>query len=227
MIDQPAGAGPDGQWQSVHESPSAAACTTSNLATVDLQQLKEHVAQCIDSSLQMVEQELKLILHSPHSVVAQLAQKASSMGGKRLRPMLVLLSAQAASQSKTHVCSIDQDLLNIAVSVELVHAASLIHDDVMPLFCWAITFSPKPTRLPHPADRPSRLDASRQQRRSCARGNCGSNYRPGTGRSLRTNIMTCCSKKPLHCALLVADWALGKPGLTVNNKKPFIALDGI
>ncbi len=131
MIDQPAGAGPDGQWQSVHESPSAAACTTSNLATVDLQQLKEHVAQCIDSSLQMVEQELKLILHSPHSVVAQLAQKASSMGGKRLRPMLVLLSAQAASQSKTHVCSIDQDLLNIAVSVELVHAASLIHDDVM------------------------------------------------------------------------------------------------
>lgn len=131
MIDQPARVGPDGQWQSGQANQSAAACTTSNIAAVDLQQLKVQVAQCIGDSLQMVEQEIKRILHSPHSVVAQLAQKASSMGGKRLRPMLVLLSAHAAAPSSRNTYSLDRDLLNIAVSVELVHSASLIHDDVM------------------------------------------------------------------------------------------------
>ncbi len=58
-----------------------------------------------------------------------LAEQAAAMGGKRLRPMLVLLCAYASS-SKMSPAQHD-DLISIAASVELVHAASLVHDDVL------------------------------------------------------------------------------------------------
>ncbi len=48
-----------------------------------------------------------------------------SAGGKRLRPVLALATATAGSRPATN-----EDLLG-AVSVELVHLASLYHDDVM------------------------------------------------------------------------------------------------
>lgn len=45
-------------------------------------------------------------------------------GGKRLRPMLTLLSAGATG-------SISSSHLDLAVTLELIHIASLIHDDIM------------------------------------------------------------------------------------------------
>ncbi|HBE71708.1 MAG TPA: polyprenyl synthetase family protein [Planctomycetaceae bacterium] len=56
-------------------------------------------------------------------------RQAGAMGGKRLRPMLVLLSARATTESIN--VRHQQELAQIAASVELVHAASLVHDDVL------------------------------------------------------------------------------------------------
>jgi len=50
-------------------------------------------------------------------------------GGKRIRPALVLLSAKA-SQGKGSA-KLNKALINIAAAVELVHNASLLHDDVL------------------------------------------------------------------------------------------------
>jgi octaprenyl-diphosphate synthase len=47
-------------------------------------------------------------------------------GGKRIRPCLVMLSAGAASGSAD-----DPRVLRLAAAVELMHAASLMHDDVV------------------------------------------------------------------------------------------------
>lgn len=58
-----------------------------------------------------------------------LARQAAAMGGKRLRPMLVLLSASATQGRLSHIER--DELISIAASVELVHAASLVHDDVL------------------------------------------------------------------------------------------------
>jgi len=99
---------------------------------IDAQQLKDQVISCVGEALLSVEQSLTASLNSRYSEVRQLSEKASSMGGKRLRPMLVLLSAQAAASGPGRPTARDrQDLARIATAVELVHTASLVHDDVM------------------------------------------------------------------------------------------------
>ena len=54
--------------------------------------------------------------------LAQLASATLSAGGKRMRPMLVLLSAGPDTGPAT---------IRAAVAVELIHTASLVHDDVL------------------------------------------------------------------------------------------------
>ena len=49
--------------------------------------------------------------------------------GKRLRPALVTLSSKAVSAS--HAPEAEKQLIKIATSIELIHMASLIHDDVI------------------------------------------------------------------------------------------------
>jgi octaprenyl-diphosphate synthase len=46
-------------------------------------------------------------------------------GGKRIRPLLVLLAAEAVGRSD------DEKVLDAAVAVELLHAESIIHDDII------------------------------------------------------------------------------------------------
>jgi geranylgeranyl pyrophosphate synthase len=55
---------------------------------------------------------------------ADTAAETLAAGGKRLRPLLVLLSAPAARQG-------DEDLVRAGSAVELVHMATLVHDDVL------------------------------------------------------------------------------------------------
>jgi heptaprenyl diphosphate synthase len=55
---------------------------------------------------------------------AATARETLTAGGKRLRPLLVLLSAPAAGQETA-------DLVRAGSAVELVHMATLVHDDVL------------------------------------------------------------------------------------------------
>jgi geranylgeranyl pyrophosphate synthase len=48
-------------------------------------------------------------------------------GGKRLRPMLCLLSYRACGGNDAHY----QDALDLAAAIELQHSASLVHDDII------------------------------------------------------------------------------------------------
>lgn len=52
-----------------------------------------------------------------------------SIPGKRLRPMLTFLSAGAINNQLT--LSINHSLVQLAVGIELIHSASLIHDDII------------------------------------------------------------------------------------------------
>ena len=49
--------------------------------------------------------------------------------GKRIRPVLVALSARVSQETTGRAVS--DDLINVAAAMELVHVASLIHDDVI------------------------------------------------------------------------------------------------
>src|ERR1041385_4314588 len=56
--------------------------------------------------------------------IASYAQYALTNQGKQLRPALVALSANAAGKA-------EESLITVAVIIEMVHLATLVHDDVM------------------------------------------------------------------------------------------------
>ncbi|MEE8452751.1 MAG: polyprenyl synthetase family protein [Thermoguttaceae bacterium] len=78
----------------------------------------------IREELERVEEVLRDQLRSDYPFVDRLARHGFRLGGKRLRPALVLLSAKASG-------SLNSEHLVLAAAVEMIHTATLIHDDVL------------------------------------------------------------------------------------------------
>jgi octaprenyl-diphosphate synthase len=82
------------------------------------------IAQPIAADMDAVNAVIRRNLHSEVSLVNQIAEYIISAGGKRLRPVLVLLVAKAYGyQGKAHH--------ELAAVVEFIHTATLLHDDVV------------------------------------------------------------------------------------------------
>jgi heptaprenyl diphosphate synthase len=71
-----------------------------------------------------VESDLRQIMHPTDQVLTEVARHGMEAGGKRFRPMLVLLAARFGDPS-------DPRIRRAALAVELTHLGSLFHDDVM------------------------------------------------------------------------------------------------
>lgn len=78
----------------------------------------------IQSGLEQVEVELLKSVTHTDPVANVTSRHLLEAGGKRLRPVLVLLGAALGDDSK-------QEVIKAAVVVELTHLATLYHDDVM------------------------------------------------------------------------------------------------
>jgi octaprenyl-diphosphate synthase len=78
----------------------------------------------IRNELAAVDACLTKELDHPEPRLASILRYVSEFGGKRLRPCLTLLSAQAAGH-------ITDDTIRLATVVELVHTATLLHDDIL------------------------------------------------------------------------------------------------
>ncbi|WP_100372700.1 heptaprenyl diphosphate synthase component II [Bacillus sp. FJAT-45037] len=76
------------------------------------------------SDISIIEKELEATLQAKHDVLREASTHLLRAGGKRIRPVFVLLAAKFG-QYDIHVQK------NIAVPLELVHMASLVHDDVI------------------------------------------------------------------------------------------------
>lgn len=74
--------------------------------------------------MERVEERLWEAVSSPVGFLGQVMAYLLESGGKRLRPMLVLLSGSL------HACDLDL-LVDAAVAAELIHMASLVHDDII------------------------------------------------------------------------------------------------
>ena len=82
------------------------------------------IALSIASDMEAVNAVIRHKLHSEVSLVNQIAEYIISAGGKRIRPVLVLLVANAYSyQGSAHH--------ELAAVVEFIHTATLLHDDVV------------------------------------------------------------------------------------------------
>lgn len=78
----------------------------------------------IANDMQAVDAVIRERLHSDVPLIRQIAEYIIAGGGKRMRPALLLLSAQAAKyQGQQHH--------ELAAVVEFIHTATLLHDDVV------------------------------------------------------------------------------------------------
>ena len=76
------------------------------------------------------EEHLERVAAGAGAPLATHATATVLAGGKRLRPLLVVLAATAAGESHA-TAGYEQHLVRAAVAVELVHSATLVHDDVI------------------------------------------------------------------------------------------------
>ena len=77
-----------------------------------------------------VEHHLEHLTAQAGAPLARFANATVTSGGKRLRPLLVMLAAEAAGGTQ-QTPEGEERLLRAAVSVELVHSATLVHDDLI------------------------------------------------------------------------------------------------
>ena len=84
----------------------------------------EDLRGLVRDDIAALDRLLKARLYSDVPLINQLSHYIISGGGKRLRPLLALLSAKAAGYQGTQHHE-------IAVIVELIHTATLLHDDVV------------------------------------------------------------------------------------------------
>lgn len=74
--------------------------------------------------METVDDLIRLSLQSDVLLVSQVAEYIVKSGGKRLRPLIVLLAARALGYDGGHQT-------NAAAIIEFIHTATLLHDDVV------------------------------------------------------------------------------------------------
>ena len=83
-------------------------------------QIQEYLSKEMDE----VDVLIKSRIQNPVSLIADITQHLIGSGGKRIRPLLLLLSAKLVNyKGSRHI--------NLAAAIEFIHTATLLHDDVI------------------------------------------------------------------------------------------------
>lgn len=93
------------------------------MSTLSIANAKE-VFDLLRDDLAAIEREFASQSASPVDVITDIAQYLIAGGGKRIRPMLLLLSAKALG------CT-TQSRIRLGAVVEMLHTATLVHDDII------------------------------------------------------------------------------------------------
>ena len=84
----------------------------------------EPIRKLVAEDLRAVDHVIRTRLASDVVLVNQVAEYIVNSGGKRLRPLLVLIAARACGyREERHA--------EAAAIIELIHTATLLHDDVV------------------------------------------------------------------------------------------------
>jgi octaprenyl-diphosphate synthase len=108
----------------VTKQPTAAGPSSAG-TTASAAELLQLLFAPVSDELKEVEGLLKAELSSQHPFVNELVSYGCMLGGKRLRPALLLLTAKAVSGT------VKPAHLTLATVVEMIHTATLVHDDVL------------------------------------------------------------------------------------------------
>ena len=100
-------------------------------ASLGLDKADPALVEAVGRALLKVEDLLRAVVRSDVAFVDEAATHLVKAGGKRFRPLFTLLSAAVSGQTNGDTRDIDDDVVTAAAAVELVHLATLYHDDVM------------------------------------------------------------------------------------------------
>ncbi len=84
----------------------------------------QEISKLIAADLEQVEHQLSGYCKSEIHLIEKVGRDIQSSGGKRIRPALLLLSSQMCGYTGS-VCH------RLGAVVELIHAATLVHDDIV------------------------------------------------------------------------------------------------
>lgn len=107
------------------ERPRSDSTATVRNTPTDAYRLEfQHALACVAPSMAAVESRIRseLVSHDPD--VSAMLSYVAELGGKRLRPALTLLAAQWMG-------NISDETIRLGTVVELVHTATLVHDDIL------------------------------------------------------------------------------------------------
>src|SRR5216110_1164818 len=94
-------------------------------APTDLEALlKERVVLAVGPEMRAIEEAIAHSISSPVGLIHEMGDFIAGAGGKRLRPILLLMAARVAGYGGPRA-------VRMGCVVELLHTATLIHDDVV------------------------------------------------------------------------------------------------
>lgn len=107
-----------------------------NLTPLTHRELKDKILSKVGGDLADIEQALRENLNPHLDLVSEIAGHLLFSGGKRLRPLLMLLSSRLCSHQINPIVPIAQNpnyknIVQFSTIFEYLHAATLLHDDVV------------------------------------------------------------------------------------------------
>ena len=85
----------------------------------------EEMRSLVSEEWSLLDQEIEKQLSSDIELINNISQYIVNSGGKRIRPLIVLLSARACGASDL------ERIVKAAAMIEFIHTATLLHDDVV------------------------------------------------------------------------------------------------
>ena len=119
-----------GRTYLIHKTKSKAAHADSAVPSDFARKIPSLPGACdpfsyVAEELELVEQNLARAIRSREQALTDIAAHLIQGGGKRVRPVVTLLAFLAFDGKRT------QDIVDIATSIELIHTATLLHDDII------------------------------------------------------------------------------------------------
>jgi geranylgeranyl pyrophosphate synthase len=112
-------------------SPVGSTMTAAGAGEVDgLDAIMRRGGERLRERMLRMERHLERVTAEAGAPLASHAKATVTAGGKRLRPLLVVLAAESAGGPPPSADG-EERLMRAAVAVELVHSATLVHDDLI------------------------------------------------------------------------------------------------
>ncbi len=84
-------------------------------------------SRLVETDLHAVEAKLSRLLDSREGLISEICHYLIDGGGKRLRPLFILLVHRGCGGNDRTVA----DAIDAAIALELIHSATLLHDDII------------------------------------------------------------------------------------------------